>query len=211
MRAPARHASSSTRRARARARRWNCSCGRTSTGTSGLRRPMPTPRSPKTIYPVTPVAGIREGNRLPTSPELQAVGHRRLQLEPDGSLHSYVRFTVQHVGSSFTQIADQEPNFGLISNAPGRPAGLGATDRPRRHSGRHQHRFRCRAAVVRHRQPALGLRHRCVGSVAVRQQPLGRARVPVHRPRARPQRARGLSHQPAAHVWREFPHELLKL
>ena len=39
------------------------------------------------------------------------------------SLHSYVRFTVQHVGSSFTQMADQEANFGLISNAPGSPLG----------------------------------------------------------------------------------------
>ena len=30
------------------------------------------------------------------------------------SLHSYVRFTVQHVGTSFTQLADQEAGFGTI-------------------------------------------------------------------------------------------------
>ena len=41
------------------------------------------------------------------------------------SMESYVRFTLSHVGSSFTQLADQEPNFGLISNAGGIP-GFGA-------------------------------------------------------------------------------------
>ena len=32
-----------------------------------------------------------------------------------------VRLTVQHVGSSFTQLADQEPNFGLISHRAASP------------------------------------------------------------------------------------------
>jgi iron complex outermembrane receptor protein len=70
-----------------------------------------------------PIAGIRDGNRLPTSPELQAAASAGYTWGFSSSLESYVRFVVQHVGSSFTQLADQEPNFGLISNAPGAPAG----------------------------------------------------------------------------------------
>ncbi|HEU5134556.1 MAG TPA: TonB-dependent receptor [Steroidobacteraceae bacterium] len=71
----------------------------------------------------TPIAGIRDGNRLPTSPELQAAASAAYNFAMTDSLSSYVRLTLQHVGSSFTQLADQEPNFGLISNAAGRPAG----------------------------------------------------------------------------------------
>lgn len=70
-----------------------------------------------------PIAGIRDGNRLPTSPELQAAASASYNWSMTQSLTSYVRLTLQHVGSSFTQLADQEPNFGLISNAAGRPAG----------------------------------------------------------------------------------------
>jgi iron complex outermembrane recepter protein len=70
----------------------------------------------------TPIAGIREGNRLPTSPELQAAASATYNF-PFGSLESYLRFTFQHIGSSYTQLADQEPGFGFISNAPGAPAG----------------------------------------------------------------------------------------
>jgi iron complex outermembrane receptor protein len=70
-----------------------------------------------------PVAGIREGNQLPTSPELQAVGTAAYNFTMGSSLESYVRFTVQYVGSSFTQLGDEEPNFGLISGLDPRPGG----------------------------------------------------------------------------------------
>jgi iron complex outermembrane receptor protein len=70
-----------------------------------------------------PVAGIRDGNQLPTSPELQAVGSAAYNWSIGASLESYVRFTLQYVGSSFTQLGDEEPNFGLISSSPTRPAG----------------------------------------------------------------------------------------
>jgi iron complex outermembrane receptor protein len=70
-----------------------------------------------------PVAGIRDGNQLPTSPELQAVGSAAYNFSIGSSLESYVRFTLQYVGSSFTQLGDEEPNFGLISSSPTRPAG----------------------------------------------------------------------------------------
>ena len=70
-----------------------------------------------------PVAGIREGNQLPTSPELQAVGTVAYNFALGESLESYVRFTLQYVGSSYTQLGDEEPDFGLISSSPTRPAG----------------------------------------------------------------------------------------
>ena len=70
-----------------------------------------------------PVAGIRDGNQLPTSPELQAVGTATYNFTMGESLASYLRLTVQYVGSSFTQLGDEEPNFGLISALDPRPAG----------------------------------------------------------------------------------------
>jgi iron complex outermembrane recepter protein len=70
-----------------------------------------------------PVAGIREGNRLPTSPELQAVASAQFNWNMASAFENYLRFTIQHVGSSYTQLADQEANFGLISSSPTRPPG----------------------------------------------------------------------------------------
>jgi outer membrane receptor protein involved in Fe transport len=70
-----------------------------------------------------PVAGIRDGNQLPTSPELQAVGTAAYNFAMGSNMESYVRFTVQYVGSSYTQLGDEEPNFGLISSSPTRPPG----------------------------------------------------------------------------------------
>jgi iron complex outermembrane receptor protein len=71
--------------------------------------------------PGNPVAGIREGNRLATSPKLQAAATAAFTWSLTPALESYVRFTAQHVGSSYTQLADQEAGFGVISNAPGAP------------------------------------------------------------------------------------------
>jgi iron complex outermembrane receptor protein len=67
---------------------------------------------------VTPIAGIREGNRLPTSPELQAAASATYSWPWSNGLNSYVNFTVQYVGSSYTQLADQESGFGTISTTP---------------------------------------------------------------------------------------------
>jgi iron complex outermembrane receptor protein len=64
--------------------------------------------------PGNPTAGIREGNRLSTSPELQAAATAAYTWSLSTSLESYLRLTVQHVGSSFTQLADQENGFGVI-------------------------------------------------------------------------------------------------
>jgi iron complex outermembrane recepter protein len=73
-----------------------------------------------------PTAGIRDGNRLPTSPKLQAVASGGYSFPMGAALESYVRLTAQYVGDSYTQLADQEPNFGIITNAPNPPAGSAA-------------------------------------------------------------------------------------
>jgi iron complex outermembrane receptor protein len=72
------------------------------------------------------IAGIRDGNRLPTSPELQAAATLAYNWAFSDSLESYIRFTAQHVGTSYSQLADQEPGFGFISNDPNAPAGSAA-------------------------------------------------------------------------------------
>jgi len=69
----------------------------------------------------SPIAGIRKGNRLPTAPEFQAAASATYSWAWANALESYLTFTFQHVGSSYTQLADQEPNFGLI--ATGGPPG----------------------------------------------------------------------------------------
>jgi iron complex outermembrane receptor protein len=64
------------------------------------------------------LAGIREGNRLPTSPKFQAAVTAGYTFSLSDSIESFFRFTAQHVGSSYTQLADQEPNVGVISFTP---------------------------------------------------------------------------------------------
>jgi outer membrane receptor protein involved in Fe transport len=64
-----------------------------------------------------PLAGIREGNRLPTAPELQASASIGYQQPMFTNLEGFAIFTVQYVGSSFTQLADQEFPFGQIGGA----------------------------------------------------------------------------------------------
>jgi iron complex outermembrane receptor protein len=66
-----------------------------------------------------PVAGIREGNRLPTSPETQAAANVQYNFTFAADLESYLRLTAQYVSSSYTQLADQEPGFGVIRRWPG--------------------------------------------------------------------------------------------
>jgi iron complex outermembrane receptor protein len=60
-----------------------------------------------------PIAGIRKGNQLPTSPELQAAASVTY-MQGLGAYEGFVNLTLQYVGSSYTQLADQEPPFGCI-------------------------------------------------------------------------------------------------
>jgi iron complex outermembrane receptor protein len=68
-----------------------------------------------------PIAGIRDGNRLPTSPEFQAAASVTYMWPFSTSVDGFVNLTYQHVGSSYTQLADQEPPTGCIgcAGAPG--------------------------------------------------------------------------------------------
>lgn len=68
----------------------------------------------------TPIAGIRDGNRLPTSPEFQAAATATYSWPFTNALGGFVNFTFQHVGSSYTQLADQEPPTGCVG-CPGAP------------------------------------------------------------------------------------------
>ncbi|MET0987242.1 MAG: TonB-dependent receptor [Steroidobacteraceae bacterium] len=69
-----------------------------------------------------PIAGIRDGNRLPTSPEFQAAASATYSWPFAAEIEAFVNFTFQHVGSSYTQLADQEPPFGLVDSNPATPA-----------------------------------------------------------------------------------------
>ncbi|HET9446681.1 MAG TPA: TonB-dependent receptor, partial [Steroidobacteraceae bacterium] len=67
-----------------------------------------------------PIAGIRDGNRLPTSPEFQASASVTYSWPFSATLEAFTNFTFQHVGSSYTQLADQEPGVGCVG-CPGAP------------------------------------------------------------------------------------------
>jgi iron complex outermembrane receptor protein len=67
-----------------------------------------------------PIAGIRKGNRLPTAPEFQAAANATYNWPWSAQLDGFASLTVQHVGSSYTQLADQEAPFGCVG-CPGAP------------------------------------------------------------------------------------------
>jgi iron complex outermembrane receptor protein len=60
--------------------------------------------------PVTTATGIREGNRLPTVPKFQVAATAAYTDRFGDSGDWYVNASVQHVGSRYTQPADQENN-----------------------------------------------------------------------------------------------------
>jgi iron complex outermembrane receptor protein len=68
-----------------------------------------------------PIAGIRDGNRLPTAPEFQAAASATYTWPFSNAMDGFANFTFQHVGSSYTQLADQEAPFGCVgcTGAPG--------------------------------------------------------------------------------------------
>ncbi len=70
----------------------------------------------------TPIAGIRDGNRLPTAPEVQGAASVTYSWHFSSALRGYANLTAQYVGSSYTQLADQEPPFGTLDSDPNTPA-----------------------------------------------------------------------------------------
>ena len=211
MPAPARRASSSMPTPRRRARSSSCSCGPNESWDFGLsatwvqggdHRVVPRQRQPDRRHP----------RRQSAADFARAAGGRpppRTTGTWLESLESYVRFTVQYVGSSFTQLGDQEPNFGLISNSAARPPGsarlidLGDVDRAPTSSSMRSCR-RTRSATC------AGASARIAGKPALFVNNLWdeRAFLSVDRERGRSARV-GYPHQPAAHLRRQLPHELL--
>lgn len=66
----------------------------------------------------TILAGIQDGNRLPTVPEFQAAAAAGYRWEMRSGWAGYVNGTYQHVGSRFTQVGDQADGFGSVPLTP---------------------------------------------------------------------------------------------
>jgi iron complex outermembrane receptor protein len=67
----------------------------------------------------TVIPGLQSGNRLPTSPKLQAVASVGFTLPQAAHGHwdYFANVTAQYVGSSWTQVGDEAPGFGTIAPA----------------------------------------------------------------------------------------------
>src|SRR4051794_27112954 len=61
------------------------------------------------------IAGIREGNRLPTVPKYQFAATANYEAPLNSSMDWYVNGSVQRIGSRFTQPGDQEPGAGIFN------------------------------------------------------------------------------------------------
>jgi iron complex outermembrane receptor protein len=68
---------------------------------------------------VTIIGGLANGNRLPTSPQIQAVGSIGYTLRLQDKRDFFSVFTVQYVGSSYSQFENEEPGFGQIGGQAG--------------------------------------------------------------------------------------------
>jgi iron complex outermembrane recepter protein len=64
---------------------------------------------------VSVVAGIRDGNRLPSVPQFQMSAAATYQWQMKAGALGYLTGTYQHVGSRFTQVGDEEPGFGVVN------------------------------------------------------------------------------------------------
>jgi iron complex outermembrane receptor protein len=67
------------------------------------------------------VGGLADGNRLPTAPQVQAVGSVGYTLPLADQRDFFSVFTVQYVGSSYSQFENEEPGFGQIGGTAGDP------------------------------------------------------------------------------------------
>ena len=74
---------------------------------------------------VSVIAGIEDGNRLPTVPKFQAVAAATYQWHMRGEWLGYTTGTYQYVGSRFTQIGDQAAGFGTVNLESFGPIGIG--------------------------------------------------------------------------------------
>jgi iron complex outermembrane receptor protein len=70
---------------------------------------------------VTIIGGLADGNRLPTAPQVQAVGSVGYTLPLQNQRDFFSVFTVQYVGSSYSQFENEEPGFGQIGGTASDP------------------------------------------------------------------------------------------
>ena len=74
---------------------------------------------------VTILAGLEDGNRLPSVPKTQGAVSGTYVIPMDSEWESYIHGIVQYVGSRVTQFTDYEPGFGTINLYSFDPNNLG--------------------------------------------------------------------------------------
>jgi iron complex outermembrane receptor protein len=67
------------------------------------------------------IGGLADGNRLPTAPQVQAVGSIGYTLPLENKRDFFSVLTVQYVGSSYSQFENEEPGFGQIGGTSADP------------------------------------------------------------------------------------------
>lgn len=60
------------------------------------------------------VGGLQDGNRLPTAPKTQGAAYFGYTMPIANQRDFFANFTVQYVGSSFSQFENEQPGFGNI-------------------------------------------------------------------------------------------------
>jgi iron complex outermembrane receptor protein len=95
--------------------------------TSSVTSTIPPPAgSPAGTPPtVVVVGGLADGNRLPTSPKEQAAAFVGYTMPLNSGRDFFTNFTVQYVGSSFSQFENEEPGWGEICSGCGNPNAAG--------------------------------------------------------------------------------------
>jgi iron complex outermembrane receptor protein len=63
------------------------------------------------------VGGLQDGNRMPTAPKAQGAGSVGFTMPTTGTTDFFANFTIQYVGSSFSQFENEEPGWGQIGGA----------------------------------------------------------------------------------------------
>jgi iron complex outermembrane receptor protein len=71
--------------------------------------------APDTLGGATVISGIREGNRLPSVPRVQAAASATWRWPFRAGAQGFVTATYQHVGSRYTQIGDLTPGIGTVN------------------------------------------------------------------------------------------------
>jgi iron complex outermembrane recepter protein len=84
--------------------------------TSSVTSTVPPPAGSPAGTPATVVVvgGLADGNRLPTAPKTQAAAYLGYTMPVSNQRDFFANFTVQYVGSSFSQFENEQPGFGNI-------------------------------------------------------------------------------------------------